>query len=192
MPDVVELLRIEEYRALRATIQQRGSIRLIVTALTFSVWAAAVLTVLALSTIPLAGLVPLIVLAAGFEVIFAIHVGVERIGRYLQVHHEPLSSGAAVWEQTAMRFQAPGGGIHALVPILFAVAAMLNLALGTLITLDVGEPAIVPLPFVETLPYIGVHALVVARIFMATKFAAGQRASDLQEFERLLGNSGRV
>ena len=187
---MVESLRVEEYRALRAAIQQRGSIRLIVTAITFSVWGAAILTVLALSTIPVAGLVPLIVLAAGFEVIFALHVGVERIGRYLQVQHEPASSGGAIWEQTAMRFAAPGGGIPALVPILFVVAGLLNLALGTLITLDVGEPAIVPLPFIETLPYIGVHALFVARVFMATKYAAGQRASDLREFERLLARGG--
>jgi hypothetical protein len=91
-----------------------------------------------------------------------------------------------------MRFTAPGGGTHALVPILFVVAGMLNLALGTLISLDAGEPTMVPLPIIETLPYIGVHALFLARVFVATKFAAGQRAGDVREFERLLPGSGRA
>jgi hypothetical protein len=190
VPDLSERLRIEEYRALRATIRQRGSIRFVLTAVTFSVWGAALLTVLALSTLPFAGLVPLVILAAGFETIFALHVGVERIGRYIQVHYEQTddelaSTSGAHWEHTAMRFAAPGGGTHALVPLLFVVAGLLNLALGTLLTLDVGEGAIVPLPFVETLPYVGVHALFVARVFIATRYAAGQRARDLREFERL-------
>ena len=74
MTDRSDSFRLEEYRALRATIRQRGSIRLIIASLTFSAWAAAILIVTALSTIPLVGLVPLIVLAAGFEIVFALHV----------------------------------------------------------------------------------------------------------------------
>jgi hypothetical protein len=182
--DLPDLLRLEEYRALRATIRQRGSIRFLVTALTFSAWAAAILTVTALSTIPLAGLVPLIVLAAGFEIVFALHVGVERIGRYLQVHHEPAAEGAASWEHSAMRFSAPGSGSHPLLPVLFLAAGLLNLALGTLLQLDVIDATSVQSP-AEWLPFVVLHALFYIRVLLAVRFAAGQRARELQEFERL-------
>ena len=51
-------------------------------------------------------LVPLLILVAGFEAIFALHVNVERIGRYLQVFHEDDDG----WEQVAMQFgRFPGG-----------------------------------------------------------------------------------
>ena len=46
-----------------------------------------------LQPVPLATLVPLLVLAAAFECVFALHVGIERVGRYLQVFYEDR------WEQ---------------------------------------------------------------------------------------------
>lgn len=183
MTDKSEMLRFEEYRALRDTIRQRSSLRLILATLTFSVWAAAILMVLAVSPLPLTGLVPLVVLAAGFEVIFALHVGVERIGRYLQVHHEPRADGA-VWEQTAMRFQGPAAGIHALMPVLFLAAGLLNLAVGTLLQLDVSDSNPVQ-SAAAWIPSAALHVAFYARVLTAVRFAAGQRDRDLKEFERL-------
>jgi hypothetical protein len=182
--DKTEMLRIEEYRSLRDTIRQRGSLRLIVITLTFSAWAAAILTAVAVSPLPLTGLVPLVVLSAGFEVVFALHVGVERIGRYLQVHHEPGGDGA-LWEQTAMRFRAPSGGVHALLPVLFLAAGLLNLAIGALLQLDVPESNSVQWA-AEWLPSVILHVAFYTRVLVATRFAAGQRARDLKEFERLV------
>ena len=43
--------------------------------------------VASLAAIPVATLLPLVLLAACFEAIFALHTGVERIGRYLQVFY---------------------------------------------------------------------------------------------------------
>lgn len=184
MTNLPDSLRLEEYRALRETIRQRGTIRVLVAALTFSAWAAAILTVTALSSIPLVGLVPLIVLSAGFEIVFALHVGVERIGRYLQVHHEPATEGAATWEHAAMRFSAPGSGSHPLLPVLFLAAGLMNLALGTLLQLDVIDATSVQSP-AEWVPFVALHTLFYIRVLLAVRFAAAQRPRDLKEFERL-------
>src|SRR5262245_11891030 len=117
MSDLSEQLRVAEYRALRDTIRQRGSLRVTLAVLTFSVWAATILTVSSLSSLPYFSLVPLVVLVAGFEAVFALHTGVERIGRYIQVHHEPASNGQARWEDAAMGFRGPGAGVHPLFPV---------------------------------------------------------------------------
>jgi hypothetical protein len=60
-------LRVEEYRALRATVRERGTTRLIVSAITFVSWATLAVVVYAVSAIPLIAVFPLFVLVAGFE-----------------------------------------------------------------------------------------------------------------------------
>src|SRR5215472_6113796 len=97
MTDERGILACEEYRALRATIRQRGTARALVSALTFVSWAVLVVW-LAHGGSPVAFyLIPLLVLWVGFEVVFGLHVGVERIGRYLQVFYE-TSDGMPKWE----------------------------------------------------------------------------------------------
>jgi hypothetical protein len=78
----------DEYIALRATIRERGTARVCIFAGGLAAWAAASIATAALASTPVAVLLPLLVLAAAFEAVFALHVGVERIGRYLQVFHE--------------------------------------------------------------------------------------------------------
>ena len=67
---------------------------------------------------------PLVILAAGFEAIFALHTNVERIGRYLQVFHEA----AGGWEHVAMAFgqQGPADAPDPLFVRLFIVAVGVN------------------------------------------------------------------
>ena len=79
----------DEYAAMRATIRERGTARMVLVPLIFIGWAATAIATAAVITVALSTLVPLIILAAGFEAVFALHVNVERIGRYLQVFHEP-------------------------------------------------------------------------------------------------------
>src|SRR4029453_8265216 len=86
---------------MRATIAQRGTARMILVPVTFVAWAATAIATAAVITVAISTLVPLMVLAGGFEAIFALHVNVERIGRYLQVFHEPDDTG---WETVASRF----------------------------------------------------------------------------------------
>src|SRR5262245_27356303 len=78
---------LEEYRALRATIRERGSQRLWLIWLGVAVWGALVTASMSLALWPIATLLPLIVLAVTFETVFAIHTAVERVGRYLQVFY---------------------------------------------------------------------------------------------------------
>ena len=120
-------LSVEEYRALRATIRERGTMRLVVTVITFVAWARHGRW--DGRRVPVFGLVPLLVLVAGFEMVFATHVGVERIGRYLQVRYES-ADGLPAWEhrRDGDRGRAgAGSGIDPLFASVFVIATLLNL-----------------------------------------------------------------
>ena len=78
----------EEYRALRSTIRGRGTARVWIFVAGIAAWAAVLVATAALAAPPAGMLVPLLVLASTFEAVFALHIGVERIGRYIQVFYE--------------------------------------------------------------------------------------------------------
>ena len=182
-------LAVEEYRALRATIRERGTTRLIVTTLTFVAWSGLVIAVQTLSTVPVLTLVPLAVLATGFEVVFALHVGVERIGRYLYVHYELPDALTPGWEHAigdvGSRAGA-GSGIDPLFSVAFVVATLLNLIPAALLTADLA-PAL-PGGLSAGFAALGfVHALVVARVLQARRFAATQRQRDVEFFQQHAG-----
>jgi hypothetical protein len=163
---------LEEYKALRATIRQRGSARPWVFLVGFSVWAIASMGATATS-LPLMTVLPLLLLFATFEVVFSLHVGVERIGRYLQVFHDDR------WEATAMAFGAPmaGTGTDPLFVFPFALAPLCNFVPVLLV-----EPV-----RVELVALAAVHLLFLVRIFVARRAAGNQRAADLDRFRLLLG-----
>jgi hypothetical protein len=179
-PDRTEFC-LEEYKALRATIRERGTMRLIVTAITFVAWAALALTLISQAVVPALGLIPLVVLVAGFEVIFALHVGVERVGRFLQVHYETPGT-LPGWETTAMGLgKQPGGtgGLDALFGWVFAIAALLNFATSALLASSGLEGT-----FVELLVIGLIHLVFVIRLLNARRFAASQRQRDLEWFSK--------
>jgi hypothetical protein len=166
----VTLREQEEYRALRATVRERGTARVWVFAVGFSAWATLALAVDALALPPVVALVPLVVLAATFESVFALHVAVERIGRYLLVFH------GDDWEHAAGRFHASGTArLDALFTGPFLVAAFLNLI-----------PLLITRPVVQELTVVGGgHLLFLARLFVARSVASRQRAVDTEQFTRL-------
>ena len=84
---------------MRATIRQRGTARMVLMPAALAGWAALTIGAAAVITVALGTLIPLLVLVAAFESVFALHVNVERIGRYLQVFHERAHAG---WEHVAM------------------------------------------------------------------------------------------
>src|SRR5207253_4116872 len=96
--DFMTLRELEEYRALRETIRERGTARVWVFLAGLVAWGALTIATAALAALPIATLLPLLVLAAAFEAVFSLHLGVERIGRYLQVFFEE----DAGWEHRAM------------------------------------------------------------------------------------------
>jgi hypothetical protein len=158
---------------MRATIRERGTLRLALVPLVFVGWAGVAVATAAIITVALSTLVPLMVLAAGFETLFALHVNVERIGRYVQAFHEP---GGAGWEHVAMAFarQASTGAPDPLFGRLFTLAASVNFfpaALG-------GEP--------WEIVFVGAcHFALIFRIREAQGYAARQRADDLARFGTL-------
>ena len=167
-----DFLRQTEYAAMRATIRERGTARLVLVPIIFIAWAATSVATAAVIAVALSTLVPLMVLAAGFEGIYALYTNVERIGRYVQVFHEREGG----WEHVTMEFgrHYPGGGPDPLFGRLFAIAVSINYipaALG-------GTPVELALLAIA-------HLAVIFRMRVARVAAAGQRAADLQKFEAL-------
>jgi hypothetical protein len=166
---------LEEYSALRATIRERGTTRVWIALAGLAVWAALTVATAALATLPIASLLPLLVLAAAFEIVFALHTGVERIGRYIQVFFE--APGERAWEHTAMAFGRafPGGGSDPLFAPYFAMATVLNLVPAALARPVAIEWLVVGLP----------HLLFVVHLWRSRRRSAMQRAIDLERFEKL-------
>ena len=169
----------DEYGALRATIRERGTARVAIFAAGIAAWAALTAATAALSSTPLGTLLPLLVLAAVFEAVFALHIGVERIGRYLQVFHEGSgdSGGPGGWETAAMAFGRPRGvaSADALFTVIFFLAALFNVMPALIL-----EPQRVELVFVG-----GAHVLFALRLIVARHAASTQRAIDLARFQQL-------
>lgn len=162
----------DEYTALRATIRERGTARMYLVPLIFVGWAGTAVATAAVITVAISTLVPLLVLVAGFEALFALHVNVERIGRYLQVFHE----GDTGWEHVAMTFgqRFPGTGPDPLFSRVFVLATSVNFL-----------PAALGGEIPELVVLAVLHVLFINRIRVARAFAAGQRAADLERFTAL-------
>jgi hypothetical protein len=160
-----------EYRSLRATIRTRGTARVWIFLTGVTAWASLVIATATLMPVPLATLIPLVVLAAAFEAVFALHVGIERIGRYLQVFHEDT------WEQISMTFGTPLGGTATdpLFVVIFGVATVLNF----IQVLIAG-----PVP-IELIVLGAAHAVFLGRLFAARYAARRQRSADLARFQQL-------
>jgi hypothetical protein len=144
-------------------------------------------------------LVPLIALAAAFEALNALYVGVERIGRFVQVHYEGAepSQGSGVrtafsgsapltvpcWETTSMMFgtRFPASGPDPLFAPWFAVAALVNFMLA-------------PAPIGAGLGWLIVrlvaHLIFGWRIWVLSRIARRLRAADLDRFRLLKGDRG--
>jgi hypothetical protein len=170
-------LQEAEFAVLRQTIATRGTTRMVLLPVTILGWAALTLAVLLYSEVPIAALLTLGVLVGGFEAIHALHVGTERIGRYLQVSYEAAGDGPR-WETTAMAVgpALPGGGIDPLFSGVFICAAVINVI-----------PALLPQPTrLELGAVLLVHAAFVYRVIRARGAAARQRAVELESFKALL------
>jgi hypothetical protein len=165
-----------EFTSLRATIAMRGTVRMALLPLTFLGWALVAVLLLLFGEYPAAVIFPLAVLVGGFEAIHALHVGAERIGRYLQVYYEDAPD-APRWETTAMAVgpALPGGGIDPLFSVIFIGAALANLI-----------PAFTPEP---TRPELAVllplHFAFIIRIVRARGAAARQRAIELESYRAI-------
>ena len=165
-----------EYEALRQTIRQRGTVRMVLIPVIFIGWAATAVATAAIITVALSTLVPLLVLVAGYEAIYALHINVERIGRYLQVFHEREGG----WENVAMAFgqRFPGSGPDPLFAQIFVFAISVN-------ALPVALGFEHPIELAILLP----HVFAVYRVRTARAAAGRQRQEDLDRFASLRGDN---
>lgn len=169
-------LSASEFTVLRQTIAARGTARIVLVPVTIAAWAILAAVLLTFPPLPLAVLLPLAILVGGFEAIHALHVGAERIGRYLQVFYEDQPDGPQ-WETTAMAVgpALPGGGIDPLFTVLFALVTLINLL-----------PALLPRPLPVEFAVVGAfHAAFLLRLIRARGAAARQRAVELESFRAL-------
>jgi hypothetical protein len=176
MSDWQRELAREEFASLRATIRERGSLRVTLFLVSIIAWGAGVVAT-AILALPIASLLPLLVLAAGLEVVAALHIGVERIGRYLDARFDASGAGTA-WEATAMAWgqRFPGTGTDPLFTVVFVLAVLLNY-------IPVALSAVLPELVALALP----HGFLVWRIMHLRAGARQQRAKDLARFRELLG-----
>jgi hypothetical protein len=166
-----------EYAALRATIRDRGTVRVCSILIGLAVWGALVAALAANGASGAVTLVPLVALAATFEISFFMHTGVERIGRYIQVFYEERAQWSG-WETTVMHYGAtfPTAGLDPLFSTLFFAATLANF-LGTLSQFPGESWNIVSLV---------AHAGFAYRIVRARRSSSAQRAQDLDRFRQLL------
>lgn len=176
---------VEEYRALRATVRERGTARVWLFFGVMAAWAAATIATAALAALPVATLLPLLVLAAGFEALFTLHTGVERIGRYIQVFYgdeegappAPTSGSRREWERTVMAYGLayPGGGSDPLFAAYFFLATILNF-----VPVLLAEPV-----RIEVIVVGAVHLIFIGRVIAARRASGRQRAVDLERFQQI-------
>ncbi|HXG89279.1 MAG TPA: hypothetical protein VNJ02_13160 [Vicinamibacterales bacterium] len=180
MTDLVGL----EYAALRETIRSRSNARPVMALAGISVWAAVLVCILIWLPNPIAATVPLLVLLTTFEVIRSMHLGVERIGRYLQAFFEESDEGEAsrlappAWERSAMLFgpALPGAGVHPLFLPIFLLATLLNF-------LAVIFPAPIQLELIVlALP----HAAFIVWLLYCDRGMRKQRGVELARYRELL------
>ena len=161
----------EEYRALRATIRERGTTRVWVFFVGITVWAVSTIAAFVVVIPPAGALVPLVLLAAAFEAVLALHVNVERIGRYLSVFHQDA------WERAAGGFGQPAGTITVdpLFTLFFLLAALLTLV-----------PTLAANPRPVEFGGLGfAEAAFFARVISARVACGRQRAIDTERFNYL-------
>jgi hypothetical protein len=169
---------LEEFRALRDTVRQRGTARVWVFLAGMLGWGALTIATAALAALPVATFLPLLILAITFEAVFSLHVGVERIGRYIQVF---LEDGYG-WEHVALAMGPPlkGTGTDPLFTAHFILATVLNVV-----------PALLAQPVpLELGVVLGAHAIVLVRLVVARHAASRQREADLKRFTELRAGKG--
>ncbi len=165
-----------EFASLRQTIAIRGTVRIVLLPLTVLAWSAGGTTLVLWSEQPLAALFSLAILVGGFEAIYALHAGVERVGRYVQVFYETSSQGPR-WETTAMATgpALPGGGVDPLFTAVFLGATITNLL-----------PVVLPGPTTwELSTILALHVAFIVRVIRARGAAMRQRAIELESYSAL-------
>jgi hypothetical protein len=171
----MEPRQLEEFRNLRATVKDRGTARVVVFVVGLTAWGAVSMAAWGAERAGWAFLVPLVVLVGAFEAVVALHVGAERIGRYIAA---VLERGDPGWEHYVTKVGAAGAmrpGGDGLFSWVFIAALAANLV--PVLTTS-RAPA-------ELIVLVGAHLAALGRVLDARHRAAGQRAADLAAFQQV-------
>ena len=171
-----EPLTSVEFSVLRQTIALRGTVRMALVPLTCVGWAVLTLLVVLYGGPPVASIMSLAVLVGGFEAVHALHVGAERIGRYLQVYYETIPDGPR-WETAVMTVgpALPGGGIDPLFSVVCVGTTIVNMFHALVASVTPVELGVIAL----------LHVGFVFRIVRARLAATRQRAVELESFKAM-------
>lgn len=164
-----------EFAELRRTIAVRGTVRAVLGPAAVGLWAGVAMSA-RYGDPRVQILLPLLVLAAGFEGVRALHIGMERVGRYLQVFHEAGGDILPAWESVAME-PAPRSRGLALAPLFSPVFALATAA-NALLSWDPLAPALVAV-------WSLLHLALLVRIAQATRACRAQRQGDLAHYRAL-------
>jgi hypothetical protein len=171
-------LRALEYDSLRAAIRIRQALAPALLVLVVLGWATLTLWVFTTDVVSAATLVPLMVLAAGFEVLHALQITANGLAHYVQVaFEEPATATSPQWETTTLSYGQRFGpiGSNTLFSVLFGLVTAVNFL-----------PAAIS-GTAEELVGIGIaHAVFVLRIVIASRRAARRQREDLERFRSLL------
>lgn len=170
-------VRLAEFAALRDTIRERGTTRMVLVTVAIVAWAALAAVIVLVTPLALLLVLPLVVLSAGFEVNFAMHLAVERVGRYLQVAFEERQASVG-WETISIAFsdQFSVKSVDPLFFWVFTAAVGANFLCVLLTNADPSDLGLVT----------AVHAGVLVRFVLARRLAHAQRADDLTRFRELV------
>jgi hypothetical protein len=102
-------VQLEEFRALRATIRERTTARVLIVVVAFVGWSALALAVMLVVPAPLLLLVPLVLLLAGFEANLKIVRATDLMATYLRVTFEE-NRGIPGWETASANLARRGRG----------------------------------------------------------------------------------
>lgn len=167
--------RDSEFIELRRTIAVRGTVRLVLGPATLALWAVAAMQA-RYGDQRVQILLPLLTLAGGFEAIRALHIGVERVGRYLQVFHEtPAGPDSAAWETVALEPAAAARGLN--LDPLFGTLFLLACAANAYLSWDTIAPSITGL-------WVLAHGGLAVRITRSVRSCRRQRALDLAHYRK--------
>lgn len=162
-----------EFEILRQTIATRGTVRIVMGFVACAGWAITSAGLFVWNGSAVTSVFSLAVLVGGFETIHALHVGVERIGRYLQVYF-PGEETDAWWEAAAMTVgpALPGGGVDPLFSGVFLATTITNLIAAAIVG---GRPMLLGV-------LILLHGCFVLRVLRARRAATRQRTIELESF----------
>ena len=134
-------------------------------------------------SLPEATLLPLLALAAVFEAVFALHTGVERVGRYIQVFYESRG-------ERLIELGAHGDGVRPRVPERRQSIRSSPASSGSRRS-STSSRRCSRAPCRSNGLVIGLaHVLFIVRVVIAERHAAHQRATDLEHFLKLEERAG--